>query len=103
MLKPKKTILTICPSWPGQFKSMINACNADGGYNIVAICQIAKPELVVFLFTSFELRLLNMARYIHRHDNMTILHDLTFTVSNMHQNAAHFALGKFSCLVFWSN
>lgn len=46
-MKPKKTILTICPSWPGQFKSVINACNAaDGaGYNIVAICQIAKPEL----------------------------------------------------------
>ena len=76
-MKPKKTILTICPSWPGQFKSVINAVNSEGGgeYNIVAICQVAKPE------------------YVHRHDNITILHDLAFTVGNMHQNAAQFALG----------
>jgi len=91
-MKSKKTILTICPSWPGQFKSMINACNASGNdYNIVAICQTAKHELsVLFLYFLF----VNTSRYIHRHDNMTILHDLTFTVGNMHQNAAHFALGK---------
>lgn len=73
MMASKKTILTICPSWPGQFKSFINACTSE--YNIVAICQVAKPE------------------YITCPDNIIILHDLAFTPGAMHQNSSIFALG----------
>lgn len=69
----KKTILTICPSWPGQFKSVINMCSAD--YNIVAVCQVAKPE------------------YIYQRENITILHDLPFKVGDFYQNAVHFTTG----------
>lgn len=69
----RRTIITMCPSWPGQFKSVINACARD--HNIVAVCQVAKPE------------------YIACHDNLTILHDLPFSVGAFSQNAIEFATG----------